>query len=317
MLPMPLKIAVLVETTKQRDVLRNLVFSSGHKATHALLVDDLLAQMDTLASSNIDVWLIKVDPDCDRYDEVEDWLLNLDMPVIVDDLDDDSASEEDRQLWRRRVNDKLHQLQGSINLAREQHTVAKFVWVLGASTGGPEAIKEFFGYIPANLNVGFIYVQHIDPGYENTLADIVNKYSHYPAYPVIHGDVLRENGTAIIANDNCVDIQENGTLSTSPGPWPGDYSPSIDRVFANVARCYGNRCGVIVFTGMAEDGAAGIRLVHQQGGQVWVQSPSSCIVSSMPDSALHTGIVSVIASPEGLAAKLTDFMLNEVGSYCE
>jgi chemosensory pili system protein ChpB (putative protein-glutamate methylesterase) len=162
-----------------------------------------------------------------------------------------------------------------------------------------------------------VYVQHIDPGFENTLADIVNKHSHYPAYPVMHGDVLRENGTAIIANDNCVEVQENGTLSTSPGPWPGAYSPSIDQVFANVARRYGKRCGVIVFSGMASDGAVGVRLVHQQGGQVWVQSPSSCTISSMPDSALDTGVVSVIDSPEGLAAKLTDFMLYEVRDYCD
>ncbi|MEC8429076.1 MAG: chemotaxis protein CheB, partial [Pseudomonadota bacterium] len=74
-----------------------------------------------------------------------------------------------------------------------------------------------------------------------------------------------------------------------------------------------SQCGAIVFTGMADDGTAGARLIHQNGGQVWVQSPSSCTISSMPDEALNTGVVSVIASPEGLAARLVEFMQNEAG----
>ncbi|GAA5315838.1 MAG: chemotaxis protein CheB [Candidatus Pelagadaptatus aseana] len=303
----PLQLGLLVESEHQAQVLRSLVDDSGHHLQDCHLATEAIANPGLLEATAADVWLVNVAIAEPHNRDLEDWLLTLDQPVIVSELHE-SLTGEEQALWLRRIQEKLHQLQGSINLGKHPEGAAPFIWVLGASTGGPEAVKEFFKALPAELGVGFIYVQHIDPGYEQTLVDIVNKHGHYPAYPVTHGDVLPPNKTAIIANNDWVELLENGTLCLKQGGWPGAYSPSIDQVFANVARSYGGRCGAIVFSGMADDGASGIRMIHQQGGEVWVQSPATCTISSMPDAALDTGVVKVIASPQGLAARLTEFM---------
>lgn len=305
---LPLQLGLLVETEVQAQTLQPLINECGHQLKASLLAADAVDNLQLLDEAEADAWLVNVPIAEEAYQPLESWLLTLDNPVIVSELDEANSSQEEQKLWMRRIQEKLHQLQGSINLNEHPDGAAPFIWVLGASTGGPEAVKAFFQALPEKLGVGFIYVQHIDPGHEQTLVDIVNKHGHYPAYPVTHGDVLPPNKTAIIANDDWVELLENGTMSLKEDGWPGAYSPSIDQVFANVARSYGGRCGAIIFTGMADDGASGARLIHQQGGEVWVQSPSSCTISSMPDAALDTGVVKVIASPEGLAARLTEFM---------
>ena len=162
--------------------------------------------------------------------------------------------------------------------------------------------------LPAKLGVAFIYVQHIDPGFEQTLTDVLERNGEYPAYQIQHGDVLHENGIAVVRSDQQVELQENGTFIERPEPWSGPYSPSVDQVVANVARNFSGHCGVIIFTGMGDDGSASCRLIRQRGGAVWVQTPADCTVPSMPDSVLATGSVEKIGTPEELAASFIEYI---------
>lgn len=297
----PLQLGVIAETLAQQQALKHLVVSAGHQVTCAFLAEDAnTVGLDV----PVDAWLIDID--LTEYPELEEWLTYLMQPVVVSDGWELAPTSEEYQLWRRRLQAKLQQLDGQINLLQRPGGAAEEVWVLGASTGGVEAVRDFLSALPAGLDVGFIYVQHIDKGYEQSLADMVDKHSEYPAYPVLHGDVIHPNTTAIVASDCHIEVQDNGTLSLTDQPWSGPYSPSIDQVFANVALSYGARCGVIVFSGMGNDGTAGARLIKQKGGRVWVQSPDCCVVSSMPDEIIAADLAQVIATPRGLAAKFCD-----------
>src|SRR5690606_26281434 len=136
-----------------------------------------------------------------------------------------------------------------------------------------------------------IYVQHIDTNYATTLIRMISSAGYYPAALAGHGSVLQRDSVTLVTAERRVDILENGTLVMTQEPWGGCYAPSIDQVVANVARSYRERCGLIIFTGMGDDGAVGSRLVKQQGGQVWVQTPDSCASPSMPEAALATRCV--------------------------
>lgn len=324
MLERALKIGLLVESIEQLNTLRALVSESGQQVACSLVASEFEQLRSGLERMEIDAWLVAVtfereeNPVSESETRsspgsllapktlavIESWLAQLQNPVIIDDGLQASATDEGYQAWRRRVLQKLQQLHGSINLEQSPLGAAEHIWILAASTGGPEAVREFFQALPANVNVGFVYVQHMDTGYEQSLADIIDKHSHYPAYPVVHGDVVRPRATAIIANDHCVEFLANGTLVVKEESWPGPYSPSIDQVFANSARCFGSRCGVIVFSGMGDDGAVGARLVHQQGGQVWVQSPESCTIDAMPAATIAAQVVSRQGTPSQLAQHL-------------
>ena len=120
------------------------------------------------------------------------------------------------------------------------------------------------------------------------------------------GLVLAPNSLTLVTARDPVAILENGTLAVNYGQsWKGNYAPSIDQIAANVARIYRERSGLIIFTGMGDDGAASCRLLRQVGGKAWSQSPDDCTSDSMPVSAIATGCVSLIGTPEYLAQELT------------
>ncbi|MCB1577342.1 MAG: hypothetical protein KDI81_08405, partial [Xanthomonadales bacterium] len=83
-------------------------------------------------------------------------------------------------------------------------------------------------------------------------------------------------------------------------------SPSIDQVVEDIADRFGARAGVIVFSGMAEDAAQGARHLAAKGGKVYAQDPETCVISSMVDGVIETGVVDFTGSPRALAEKVLD-----------
>ncbi|MCW8195448.1 chemotaxis protein CheB [Proteobacteria bacterium 005FR1] len=337
----PLRIGLLAHTQLQQRSLRILVEDSGHQAVMCPLIAELADQADLERVSRareVDAWLVVVDGDSpsdggrDSADksalsrasdgkesaqnavageqnllhwlEHEHWLDQQSAAVIFCDGPVPGTHDPKYQAWARRLREKLHHLTGAINLANTEQGSAKDVWVLAASTGGPAAVKQFLGALPPGLGVGFVYVQHIDTGFKDTLAQVVTRAGNYPAQVVEHGSVIRPNEVAIVSPDNATELLANGTFVVNDRPWAAPYSPSADYVIANVAHCFGRRSGVIVFTGMGDDGAVGSRLMRQKGGQVWVQSPSTCTSDSMPNSTLAMGCVEFEGDPVELAGQL-------------
>jgi len=96
-------------------------------------------------------------------------------------------------------------------------------------------------------------------------------------------------------------IDGHGEVRVSALEQVSSYTPSIDMVLKDVADAFGGNAGAIIFSGMAHDGVDGTRYLHQKGGQVWVQDPKTCVVSSMVDGACEAGIVEFAGSPQELA----------------
>lgn len=307
-----LQVGLLAETDKQLQTLTQLAQENQLQVAQSLRVSALESSAPVVAAAIADAWLILVDLGSGKHALAESWIQQLPQLLIIDSGEQTDPQSKEYPAWRRRMADKLQRLHGDRNLRGQTEDPARMVWALAASTGGPEAIRHFLRALPGNLNVSFIYLQHMNAGYEQSLASIVNRHGQYPAYTFLHGSVIRNNATAIVANEKCINFLSNGTVLLTTEKWPGSYSPSIDQVFANLARSFGQRCGVIVFSGMGADGAAGARLVKQQGGQVWVQTPSSCTVASMPEAVLEAGVVSRMATPAGLAMQLSQYMQQQV-----
>jgi chemosensory pili system protein ChpB (putative protein-glutamate methylesterase) len=301
----PLRIGILVDTTLQQHALREAVKVTGHHVGESFLSKQSDSVQLEQAQASLDAWLVEVDFTQRAGQRLESWLAHNSLPVIIGEGLDANPGSEDYQTWLRRLSSKLRQLNGQLNLDNHPSGVAKEIWVLGASTGGPEAVKRFVEALPANLGVAFVYVQHIDTGFEQTLTDVISRKGLYPAYQVKHGDVLHANGIAVLRSDQCVEILENGTLLVKQEPWPGPYSPSVDQVIANVARNFPGRSGAIIFSGMGNDGAVSSRLMRQRGGPVWVQSPETCACPSMPEAVIDinsdSGHIDAIGNPEALA----------------
>ncbi|WP_179957767.1 chemotaxis protein CheB [Exilibacterium tricleocarpae] len=296
-----LRIGILADTSLQQHALRSVVLEFGY----TVAVSHLVAQVaEPQLVAAVDAWIVHADLANAQAQELDNWLGNIAVPVIFGEGPVPPPTAQDYAGWARRLRGKLQQLAGAINLEQRAAPAAEQLWVLAASTGGPKAVDTFLCALPAGMGISFIYVQHIGAEFDRTLAQVTGRGSHYPARVAAHGEVIVENTVVVVATDKVVEILDNGTLALLDEPWPGPYQPSADQVIANVARACGERSGVIVFTGMGDDGAVGVRLMHQQGGRAWVQAPQTCTVASMPDAALATGCVDYVGSPEALALQL-------------
>ncbi len=305
-----LNIGILVDSSLKQQYLGNMVVQAGHNIGCAYVLK-MNAPLPSLMQQ-VDAWVVDVSEPDDGEDDreqkmalvalLDDLLEQTQLPVIVNDATELTQGSPEYNDWVRRMLQRLERLSGDINL--QAGGGASEVWVLAASTGGPAAVKDFLKQLPPELKVAFVYVQHIGSGQAETLAKMMSSAGHYPVRIAQQGAVLTDNSITLVTSDHSVKIHDNGTLAVSKAPWGGCYSPSIDQVTANVARVYRQRSGIIIFSGMGDDGAASSRLIKQQGGKVWVQSPEQCTIASMSESAIATGSVSFMGTPPELADAL-------------
>jgi chemosensory pili system protein ChpB (putative protein-glutamate methylesterase) len=308
-----LKIGIVSETLVQQRYLKQVVEDSGCQPAYDVLVSDLLKGQEQLPvqSIAIDAWVIVVDIErldqSDHETAFQQWMYELEQPVIFSEGNTNNAAEADFLSWSRQLKNKLLSLEGQIKLAKKNVEKAKYVWVLAASTGGPDAVKRFLDVMDSGLDLGFIYAQHIDNQQCRILSETIVRDSHYKSFVADHGDIIAKNTVAVIPTTHTVELQSNGSIvCRQEREWRGVYQPSIDQIVANVASVYGECSGVIFFTGMGDDGAAGCRFMSLHGGPVWAQTTTSCVASAMPEAVINTGYVDKIDTPENLANHLNE-----------
>ncbi len=181
------------------------------------------------------------------------------------------------------------------------------IWVLGASLGGPQAVRQFLAAVEEDLPVAFILAQHIGANHISLLAEQLNRVTPFVVLAGRAGHLIRHHEVILTPADKDIKITEDGYLSLMPAMENAIYSPSIDNVMSAVANHYGNMAGTIVFSGMGDDGARGCEAMARQGGIVWAQDVDSCVISSMPDQARKTNTVTFSANPQALAERLYQY----------
>ena len=118
------------------------------------------------------------------------------------------------------------------------------------------------------------------------------------------GLVIEPGVVYLVSPDREFEIQAGRQIVETGCSWKGPYKPSIDQVVSKVARVFGVRSAAIIFSGMADDGAAAVRFIHAAGGTIMTQQESTCAVDSMPNSALATGCVDFSGSAVELARQV-------------
>jgi len=182
-------------------------------------------------------------------------------------------------------------------------------WVLGASFGGPEALKRFLTAVPeVPPDTAFIIGQHIGDGFVEVLAAQLNRATKFKVAPATDGARL-ESGTIYVAPvRERVSIDHGGYLHLRPETERRTYMPSIDAIMEEVAMRFGANSGAIIFSGMGDDGTRGCAAIARAGGTIWAQERTSCAIDSMPSCAMATRLVRHSGTPERLAADLVAYL---------
>jgi two-component system chemotaxis response regulator CheB len=179
-------------------------------------------------------------------------------------------------------------------------------WIaIGASTGGPAAIRDFFEEIPAEPPVSFLIVQHIASGFELGFADWLNKEFPLDVRLAQHGERPRPGTVRLAPGGSHLALDPGGVLRLDTHtPARKGHRPSCDELFQSCADCCPREVAGVLMTGMGSDGVEGLLALRQAGGLTLAQDEASSIVFGMPRVALEKGATEVALPPRDLARTL-------------
>ncbi len=173
---------------------------------------------------------------------------------------------------------------------------------IGTSAGGIEAMKELLENLSPDTGMTFIYVQHLDRNHTSNLAEIFGRSTKMKIETAAEGTALQPNTIYIIPPNKGISFQD-GMLHLSVRPASPDLHLPINVLFLSLAENHGDKTIGIVLSGMASDGALGIKAIKQAGGITFAQNESAKF-DSMPHAAIATEGVDAVLSPREIALEL-------------
>jgi chemosensory pili system protein ChpB (putative protein-glutamate methylesterase) len=153
-------------------------------------------------------------------------------------------------------------------------------------------------------DLAFVYAQHIAGQQIATVLRMIETQTGWPAREPSTGQFIRPGTVTVISPEYETRVSKQGWILRLDSSWPGYYAPSIDQLANRLAQLYRQDCGVIIFTGMGDDGARGCCAVKEYAGQVWVQDPQECTVPAMPQAVIQCCKTDFIGSIEQLANRI-------------
>ena len=173
---------------------------------------------------------------------------------------------------------------------------------VGASAGGLEAFKRLIRAIPESSGMAFILVQHLEPNHESLLAEILQKSTSIPVEEITDNVHVEPNHIYIIPSNKLLTAY-NGHLLLQPRPKDKKILP-IDLFFISLAEVHGSHAIGVVLSGTASDGTEGLKAIKERGGLTFAQEQESAAFPGMPQSAIDTGLVDFILTPEEIPLQL-------------
>jgi two-component system chemotaxis response regulator CheB len=189
------------------------------------------------------------------------------------------------------------------------------VLVIGASTGGPQALNRLVVQIDTVIQRAPVLItQHMPPTFTAVLAEHLARVSKFPVREASDGEevdagaiylapggkhmkVERRDGTAVIAIDD--------------GPMVNFCKPAVDPLFASAAQVWGNKVLALVLTGMGSDGLAGAKEIVAAGGHVIAQDEETSVVWGMPGQVTNAGLCSAVLPLPEIGGRITRLFTGE------
>jgi two-component system, chemotaxis family, protein-glutamate methylesterase/glutaminase len=170
--------------------------------------------------------------------------------------------------------------------------------LLGASTGGTEALKNVLTRLPDNLP-GICIVQHIPPYFSQAFADRLNSICAMEVRQAADGDIVKRGLALIAPGDYHMTLDwrtDHYRVSLNQGPPLHHTRPAVDLLFSSAAACAGRHAVAALLTGMGRDGALGMQKLQSAGADTIAQNEETCVVYGMPRAAIELGVVNHVAS---------------------
>jgi two-component system chemotaxis response regulator CheB len=181
--------------------------------------------------------------------------------------------------------------------------VAFEIVVVGASTGGLQALQVLLSGLPAEFSLPVVIVQHRGKGMETGLCEFLAHSSHLPVTEPEDKEPVLPGHAYLAPRDYHLLVTSRSFALSTDSP-VGFARPSIDVLFESAADEYQERAIGVVLTGANYDGARGLAKIKAQGGLTLVEDPVTATCREMPDAAINLTKVDWILPLQEMAASL-------------
>ncbi|WP_223067269.1 protein-glutamate methylesterase/protein-glutamine glutaminase [Paenibacillus caui] len=181
---------------------------------------------------------------------------------------------------------------------------------IGTSTGGPRALSEVIGALPAGFPYPVLVVQHMPPTFTKSLAQRLDASSSVRVVEAADGETIY-GGTVYIAPGNYhMTVQEAGgeyKIKLNQDPQRNGHRPSVDVLYESVVRLNRLKRHYVIMTGMGSDGAKGMLLAKESGSASTIaEAKDSCVVFGMPRAAIEYNCVDHVVPLGRIAATILE-----------
>lgn len=181
--------------------------------------------------------------------------------------------------------------------------------IIGASTGGPPALREVIAKLPPSLPVPVVIIQHITRGFSKPLAEQLGKATSLKVREAVPGEMLLPGTVYVAPAGYTFKIEKNGSRFTAkiiePAEYlPAHFYPSVDEAMLSAAEVAGDKVIGVLLTGMGKDGALGMKAIKERGGYTIAQDEETSVVYGMPKAAVDLGAASRVLPLEEIAREI-------------
>jgi two-component system chemotaxis response regulator CheB len=180
------------------------------------------------------------------------------------------------------------------------------VILIGASTGGTEAIRELLAGLPAEMPA-ILITQHMPAGFTKSFAERLNKYCKLAVKEAGDGERVLPGHVYIAPGSHHLLLKRNGAgyvTALSDGPPVNRHRPSVEVLFRSGAEVAGAAVVGVMLTGMGKDGALAMREMREAGSYNIVQDEASSVVFGMPREAIAAGAAHEVAPLDEIAGRV-------------
>ncbi|OVE77378.1 chemotaxis response regulator protein-glutamate methylesterase [bacterium F16] len=198
---------------------------------------------------------------------------------------------------------------GVIRPASLEESTDKVI-VIGASTGGTEAIRQVITRFPATMP-GVVIVQHMPPGYTRMYAERMDSLCAMSVSEAKDGDRVMTGKILIAPGGKQMRVVRRGGIyqvTCGVGELVSGHCPSVDVVMDSVAQQVGANAIGVMLTGMGNDGAKGMKAMRDAGARTMAQDEASCVVFGMPKCAHENGGAERLVSLDTIAQSVIDLL---------
>jgi two-component system chemotaxis response regulator CheB len=203
----------------------------------------------------------------------------------------------------------------ALPMVRNPLTSSEKLIIIGASTGGTEAIKEFLTQMPSDCP-GILITQHMPEGFTTSFARRLDSLCKISVREAAGGERVLPGHAFIAPGHSHLTLVRSGAnyvTQLDQGPPVNRHRPSVDVLFRSAAQFAGKNALGVILTGMGKDGAAGMLEMKNAGARNFAQDEASCVVFGMPREAIAVGATHEVGPLQALPRMVLEYLATHGG----